>query len=70
MHVTNEQMNKVWSIDGSRLEPNATAYPCGILAKSMFNDTFALYTSNPNETDFETDKIKLNSTDITWNHDR
>ena len=69
-YITNEQMDKVWSVDGSRLEPNATAYPCGLLAKSYFNDTYALYTRYPNKKDLSLNKIELNSSDITWYPDQ
>ena len=69
-YITNEQMNKVWSVDGSKLEPNATAYPCGLLAKSYFNDTFALYDRYPNKTNLAIGRIPLNSSDITWYPDQ
>lgn len=41
--ATNRQMNKTHALDGTRLNPDAVAYPCGLTAKSVFNDTFKLY---------------------------
>ena len=39
--ITNEQMGKVWAFDNTtRLDPEAIAYPCGLIARSLFNDTY------------------------------
>ena len=40
------------------------ANPCGLVAKSYFNDTFELYTSN------ELKKIQITSKDIAWDIDK
>ena len=33
-------------VNGQELDPNAIAYPCGLIAKSLFNDTYSLYYTN------------------------
>ena len=33
-------MGKTYAIDGTLLDQNANADPCGLIAKSLFNDTF------------------------------
>ena len=30
------------ALDGTVLNPNSVAYPCGLIAKYFFNDTFSL----------------------------
>ncbi len=44
---------------------DAPAYPCGLIAKSMFNDTYVL-------TDSQGNKVEINEHDIAWedNKDR
>ena len=42
-HMTNAEMEKTHSVNGTPLDPDAPAIPCGTVAKSLFNDTFALY---------------------------
>lgn len=39
--------NKSWN--GTPLDPNATAIPCGLIAKSYFNDTYKLYQAESKE---------------------
>ncbi len=33
-----------------KLEPNGPAFPCGLVAKSYFNDSYALYKDGTNIT--------------------
>ena len=41
---TNADLGLELAFDGiTPLKPNAPAYPCGLVAKSLFNDTLALY---------------------------
>ena len=44
--VTNSEMGKTKNIYNEDLEPNEIAVPCGLIAKSYFNDTFSLSYSN------------------------
>lgn len=48
--VYNRQLYVNTSIDGTPLDPNAIAYPCGIIAYTNFNDSFVLQ-NGPNITD-------------------
>lgn len=51
------------AVDGSVLNDNDVAFPCGIAARSYFNDTFVLQDSSEKE-------ITINSTDIAWSADK
>ena len=42
---------------GGKLDPNAVAIPCGLIAKSYFNDTFVL---NQKQGDGEYTDVELN----------
>lgn len=51
-------------------DPESPAIPCGLMAKSFFNDTLTFYKNfidgkNPKEDD----KIELNTSDIAWTTD-
>lgn len=60
--ATNKQMGKTQAVDGTLLDPNAVAVPCGLIAKAFFNDTYALFSVSD-----ETEKlIRIDSTDILW----
>lgn len=61
---TNAQMHKTTSVNGSPLDPEAAAYPCGLVAKSWFNDTFSLYDATNSK------DIKIVSDNIAWESDR
>lgn len=39
-YVTILMPEKTVSVDGTALNPKAAANPCGLIAKSFFNDTF------------------------------
>lgn len=58
---TNREIGKITSVSGSILDPDASANPCGLVAKSIFNDTFTL---NQGGT-----AIKIDETSIAWKDD-
>lgn len=41
--VTNADIERYYSIGGEPLDMDAPAFPCGLVAKSFFNDTYSLY---------------------------
>ncbi len=56
-------MGKTVAVDGTALQPNNTAWPCGLIAKSVFTDTYTLADSNGNT-------IGLFRDQITWPSDK
>ena len=66
--VTNKQMNKNISVDGNKLDDDELAVPCGLIAKSYFNDNFTNWTYiNRHE---EEVPFKPNEKDIAWKADK
>lgn len=41
--ITNRDMGKNYSLDNTTLDQDAAAFPCGLVARSYFNDTFLIY---------------------------
>lgn len=65
---TNEEMDKEFAIDGTKLDPKEVATPCGLIAKSFFNDTFAIkYKGSDNTKDEE---VVIDETNIAWEADK
>ncbi|EGR30785.1 ligand-effect modulator 3 LEM3 family protein, putative [Ichthyophthirius multifiliis] len=67
-YVTNKQMGKKTSITGKELIQDEAANPCGLIAKTYFNDTYKLYKivdgqKNPL-------KIDIDENDIAWDVDK
>ena len=62
--VTNDQMEKEWAFENKtgKLEGNDLAIPCGLMAKSFFNDTFKF---QKNDVDLE-----VNEKDIALEFDK
>ena len=45
---TNRELGLKFAFDGvTLLDPDAPTYPCGLVAKSLFNDTLELFEINP-----------------------
>ena len=55
-------------VNGSQLDPNAYAYPCGLIAKSVFNDTFSLVQVNLT-TGVDIKNITMDDSNIAWKSD-
>ena len=51
----------VYNVNGKKLDGNLPANPCGLVAKSVFTDTFKLV--------HDSNEIPLNSTGIAWESD-
>lgn len=61
---TNADMGKKISVSGKELVQSDVAIPCGLIAKSLFNDTFSLYNSD------KTQEIEIDQKDIAWEADK
>lgn len=61
--VTNAEMGKTVSINGTKLDPNAAAFPCGLIAKSFFNDEFKLVKDSG-------DVFEIDDENIAWESDK
>ncbi|KAL4466699.1 hypothetical protein ABPG72_009505 [Tetrahymena utriculariae] len=59
--VTNADMGKTVSIGGNPLNPSDPAIPCGLIAKTFFNDTFRMQQGDQN--------ISIIDNDIAWDVD-
>ena len=55
-------LNDSHSLDGNDLDPNDVAIPCGLMAKTFFNDTYTFFVNN--------EKLDVKETDITFEKDR
>ena len=66
---TNAEAQKYVSVAGTELNGTAAAYPCGLVAKSVFNDTFDLYSAEPDETHLDDNKLDIDDSDIAWKAD-
>ena len=60
---TNKDLGRSESLDGTPLVEDAAAFPCGLVAKSVFNDTFTLKPKG------ETSNIPIFFDDIAWKSD-
>jgi hypothetical protein len=60
-------MNVTYSVNGTLLDPTATAYPCGLIAKSVFTDNFTM--SVTNFTDSTLPNVTFDESQIAWKSD-
>ena len=66
--ITNEEMGKTVSITGTPLVNDEVAIPCGLIAKSFFNDNFKEWKLTD---EFgETQALNVNEKDIAWKADK
>jgi len=73
--VTNEDLGRTYAADGvTKLVSTDPANPCGLVAKSLFNDTYVFYNTATNPTSLSTSardaaKIDIDDTNIAWKSD-
>ena len=63
---TNAEMNKKTSMTNEELKDDDLAIPCGLIAKSFFNDKYALYKNSISNDN----KITIDEKDIAWQADK
>ena len=64
--VTNKDLGFEYAFDKvTKLIPDDVAYPCGLVAKSYFNDTFILSKDKT-----AGDNVIIDDSDIAWKSDR
>lgn len=57
-------------LSGDKFEdPGAPAIPCGLMAKSFFNDTLTFYKKYANDSKKDNVEFDLNTKDIAWTTD-
>mmetsp|Transcript_16826 Transcript_16826/g.18748 ORF Transcript_16826/g.18748 Transcript_16826/m.18748 type:complete len:299 (-) Transcript_16826:55-951(-) len=61
--LKNSDLDRTHSFSGRLLDPDAPAWPCGLIAQSFFNDTFELRNLDVSH-DFD-----INPNNIAWNTD-
>ena len=66
--ITNEEMGKAESIAGTPLVNDEVAIPCGLIAKSFFNDNFKEWKLTDEFGD--TQALNVNEKDIAWKADK
>ena len=66
--ITNKEMGKTQSITGAPLAENDVAIPCGLIAKSFFNDNFRDWKIIDSFGDIS--NLKVDETNIAWKADK
>lgn len=61
--VTVDDLGNFTTVNGGTLKSGSPANPCGLVAKSFFNDTFRLQNSSGGD-------VSINSVGIAWDSDR
>ena len=68
--VYNKDIGRWKSIGGQDLDPEKPAFPCGLVAKSLFNDTFELYRGPEGSEENDSTLVKMSTEDIAWESDK
>ena len=63
--ITNKDMGVTLSFDGTALDENAIAYPCGLIAKSVFTDAYKVLAVK----DDAGSELPIDDSDIAWKSD-
>jgi len=63
---TNSEMNKQYSFTNKELNSEELAIPCGLIAKSFFNDSYKIYKNKKGEENL----IDIDETNIAWQADK
>mmetsp|Transcript_43004 Transcript_43004/g.30984 ORF Transcript_43004/g.30984 Transcript_43004/m.30984 type:complete len:233 (+) Transcript_43004:19-717(+) len=59
------------SFNGTPLDPDSAANPCGLVAKSVFTDRYQFYSSEPTTSvSYTSGQIDIDSTNIAWKSDQ
>ena len=46
--ITNKDLGRIYSLNNEKLNENSIAHPCGLIARSYFNDSYELHYKNKN----------------------
>lgn len=68
--VYNSDLWVTKSVKGLDLKPNDVAFPCGIMARSFFNDSFTVYKLKEDGTRDSLLPINVTSEGIAWSDDK
>ena len=64
--ITNAEMEERWAVNGARLDPEAVASPCGLLAKYFPKGKDIIKIDSFNFIDSEKKEVTININGITW----
>lgn len=67
----NNDESKFNAVGGRKMSGDDYANPCGLIAKSFFNDTYELYSESPNSIGIAQRRVvKIDETGIANNYDK
>lgn len=70
--TNNTDLDVLVSANGTPLEPDAVANPCGLVAKSYFNDSYTFFDTDPSglsDAGLKAANITIDDTNIAWKSD-
>ena len=69
--ITNKDLGRIYSLNNKKLDENEIAHPCGLIARSFFNDSYELhYKSNENNNNNIVTSINIYSDGIASKSDK